>query len=314
MITQPVITCAFTLFNCEDTILRAITSCLNQEYPHKEILLVDDCSSDKTLDTVRAFLANTNINSRLICLKKNMGVAYARNVLIDNCNTEYIAFFDDDDESHPIRLNLQIEHLENYKSTNNTGGGEALCFTDRVFIKQLQSQFIDSIEIDCSRVDIYTVITSLLSANKLPYFCRPGSTATCTLFSKTSTLKKIGGFDPNFRRFEDLDLAIRAINLGISLTTVKQCLVKQYFTNTLDKQNAYMYNLKLINKYQGYFQTHREFNYAILYVRLKNKILHASRDPLVSILLQLLFLHPHRIIKHTLLILQRYLVRSGKAV
>ena len=302
MSVQPIITCAFTLFNCEDTILRAIDSCLNQDYPYKELLFVDDCATDSTVDIVRAFLDNKHLNSRLICLSQNMGVAYARNVLIDKCNTEYIAFFDDDDESHPMRLNLQIDHLENYKSKNNIDNVEALCYTDRVLIKDDQSQLIDSMEIDCSRADTYIAITSLLSSNSLPYFCKPGSTATCTLFSKTSTLRRIGGFDYNFRRFEDLDLAIRAINLGISITTVNRCLVKQFFTNTSDKTNAYRYNISLIKKYQAYYRTQREFNYAILYVRLKNKIIHSSSDSLITISVQLLFFYPHRILKHLLII------------
>ena len=237
-----------------------------------------------------------------------MGVAYARNVLIDNCNTEYIAFFDDDDESHPLRLNMQIDHLENYKTFYDIEQGEALCFTDRVFIKEQKSQLINSMEIDSTRTDTYRVITSLLSANTLPYFCKPGSTATCTLFSKTSTLKKIGGFDFKFRRFEDLDLAIRALSLGISVTTVKHCLVKQYFTNTSDKRNAYLYNIRLINKYQAYFRTYREYNYALLYVRLKNKILYSSSDSFLSILSQILFFYPHRIVKLILITLKRKLV------
>ena len=81
----PSITCGFTLYNCQDTIVRAIKSSLTQEYPNKRLLLVDDCSSDNTIDVVRSILSDVNIESRLISLDKNMGVAYARNVLLQNC-------------------------------------------------------------------------------------------------------------------------------------------------------------------------------------------------------------------------------------
>ena len=94
----------YGLYYRPDTISDAISSSINQEYPAKEILFVDDCSSDNTISVVRSLIKDTNIKSRIICLSKNMGVAYARNVLIWNCTSDYIAFFDDDDESHPSRL------------------------------------------------------------------------------------------------------------------------------------------------------------------------------------------------------------------
>ena len=66
----PTVTCGFTLYNCADTISDAITSSINQEYPAKELLFVDDCSSDNTVSVVRSIIKDTNIKSRIICLIK----------------------------------------------------------------------------------------------------------------------------------------------------------------------------------------------------------------------------------------------------
>ena len=68
---------------------------------------------------------------------------------------------------------------------------------------------------------------------------------------------------------EDLDIAIKALSQGVNLTTVKECLVKQFFTDTTDKSKAYEYNLLLIKKYKKHFQTKSEFEYALWFVRLK---------------------------------------------
>lgn len=297
---HPSVTCGFTLFNCEDTILRAINSGISQDYPDKQLLFVDDCSSDKTVEIVRSIMANLSIKSRLIRLDRNMGVAHSRNILIQNCVTDYLAFFDDDDQSHPQRLITQINHLESYKNQQCHHKTEALCFSNRFLIKTESSTVIKSMNIDLSITDSYLAICALLSANSLPKTCTSGSTATCTLCGKLSTFKEIGGFDKNFRRFEDLDLAVRALMHQISLTTVEKCLVNQFFTDTADKTDSYIYNLKLIEKYQAFFRTRREFDYAYLYVRLKNRFIHSSKDSIIEILCKIIVFHPLRFIKHAL--------------
>ena len=105
--------------------------------------------------------------------------------------------------------------------------------------------------------------------------------------TKVSTIKRIGGFDNSFRRFEDLDIAIKAISKGVNLTTVEECLVKQYFTDTADKSEAYKYNLLLIKKYEKHFQTKSEFEYALWFVRLKNRLIHSSNDSIIMIIYNL---------------------------
>lgn len=309
----PSVTCGFTLYNCEDTIIRAINSSLRQKYPNKQLLLVDDCSTDNTAKVVKAILRNSNIQTHLISLENNMGVAYARNVLIENCKTDYIAFFDDDDESHPMRLMSQINHLENYKSQKNNKATETLCYTKRLMIKSSKTSIIQSMEVDLSVVNSYDVIAALLSAKPLPRSCNAGSTATCTLCSRVKTLKRIGNFDIKFRRFEDLDLAIKGLNCGVSLTTVQNCLVNQFFTDTVDKSNAYKYNLVLLEKYREVFQNQKEYRYALLFVRLKNRIIHTSNESLIFIALTLIIKHPIKLLKHLTVIISQKIYNIFKS-
>lgn len=297
----PWVTCGLTLFNCQSTIEKAIKSCMSQDYPNKLILLVDDCSEDNTVAVAQSVLSNSSIPHKLIRLNANFGVAYARNILIDNCSTEFIAFFDDDDVSLPSRISSQL----NYLRINTPGSGvnytdDALCYTDRVFISSDKSSIIHSMNAKLSHVQAQSVINALLSAEPLPTSCIPGSTATCTLCARTATLKRIGMFDPKFRRYEDLELAIKALLHGISLVSVPQILVKQFFTNTSDKFFAYQYNLLLIKKYRHLFCSKKDFLYAYFYVRLKNKILYSSKDSFLYIFLMLITHFPFKFMKHLL--------------
>ena len=73
------ITCAFTSFNAEDTIGKALESAINQTYLNIEILIVDDNSTDNTLVKIKKFSKENKIKIRIIKNFKNMGVAYSRN-------------------------------------------------------------------------------------------------------------------------------------------------------------------------------------------------------------------------------------------
>lgn len=92
--------------NAEKTIERAIHSAFKQTIQAAEIIIVDDCSSDKT-PMILFELAQSHKKVRLLRNKSNKGVAVCRNKIIKNCYSSYLAFFDDDDESSPHRLETQ---------------------------------------------------------------------------------------------------------------------------------------------------------------------------------------------------------------
>ena len=66
------VTCGFTTFNSERTIKRALISVLEQDYKDIEILIVDDNSSDSTIDEIYSFFWKKDINYRLIKHSKNL--------------------------------------------------------------------------------------------------------------------------------------------------------------------------------------------------------------------------------------------------
>ncbi|WP_237143345.1 glycosyltransferase family 2 protein [Phyllobacterium zundukense] len=98
---HPDISVIIAAYNAESTISRAIRSALEQDGVSVEIIVVDDKSSDNTVDVVRSF-SQTNI--RVLQLDVNGGPARARNVAIDAARGRWIAVLDADDEMFPGRL------------------------------------------------------------------------------------------------------------------------------------------------------------------------------------------------------------------
>ena len=125
------VTIGVTAYNCEDTLETAVNSALSQDYNEIKILIVDDCSSDNTNAIARG-LAKLHPNVALIRSNKNQGVAASRNIIIDNANSPFIAFFDDDDISQPNRISSQLEAI--LACETETKKELILCHTARVVV------------------------------------------------------------------------------------------------------------------------------------------------------------------------------------
>lgn len=83
-------------YNSELYIERAIRSVLDQKYNNLELIIIDDASSDGTLEKCICF-SNVDDRVKVVHLKKNRGVSYARNLGIDTARGEYLIFIDSDD-------------------------------------------------------------------------------------------------------------------------------------------------------------------------------------------------------------------------
>ena len=95
-------------YNAEKTIEKAINSVLNQTYPNFELLVVNDCSKDRTVELVKS-IAATDGRVRLISNVKNSGVSYTRMHGLEEAKGSWIAILDSDDAWTPEKLEKQIE-------------------------------------------------------------------------------------------------------------------------------------------------------------------------------------------------------------
>jgi len=106
-------------YNCSDFIAQTIDSVKSQTYNNWEMIIVDDCSTDNSIDIINSYAKEDN-RIKLYRLEKNSGAAVARTKAIELAKGDYIAFLDSDDIWLPEKLQLQLEFMvkNNYHFTS----------------------------------------------------------------------------------------------------------------------------------------------------------------------------------------------------
>lgn len=102
---MPTVTLVLPVYNVEKYIERCLDSCINQTYKEIEIILVDDCGSDSSIEKAEAYSAKDS-RVKIIHNPTNLGTYHARRVGVEKSNTDYILFLDPDDE-------LELDTIEN---------------------------------------------------------------------------------------------------------------------------------------------------------------------------------------------------------
>jgi len=98
------------LYNSEQFISGAISSVQAQKMSHWEMIVVDDCSTDKCPEIVNSFV-EVDSRIKLFRLNDNSGPAVARNFAIKAASGRFIAFLDSDDQWLPDKLEKQIDFM-----------------------------------------------------------------------------------------------------------------------------------------------------------------------------------------------------------
>ena len=99
------------VYNCEDIISETLDCLLEQTYTNWELNAVDDCSTDRSAEIIKAY-AEKDPRIRYFRLEKNSGAAVARTRSMAEANGKYLAFLDSDDYWLPEKLAKQIAFME----------------------------------------------------------------------------------------------------------------------------------------------------------------------------------------------------------
>lgn len=100
-------------FNSEKYITKTIESVQKQTYQNWEMIIVDDCSTDRTCDIVEEF-AKFDSRVKLIRQRKNGGAGRARTYALQKSTGRFIAYLDADDIWKPEKLEKQVEFMNQY--------------------------------------------------------------------------------------------------------------------------------------------------------------------------------------------------------
>lgn len=109
--SEPLVSIITPLYNAQQFIAQTIKSIQSQTYQNWEQIIVDDCSTDISVDIVKELVASDG-RIKLITLSRNSGAAHSRNKATEEAQGEYIAFLDADDLWHPEKLSKQIAFMQ----------------------------------------------------------------------------------------------------------------------------------------------------------------------------------------------------------
>ncbi len=182
----PRVTVFIPVYNREAYIGAAIESILGQSFSRFELLLVDDGSTDRSVEVLRSY---DDLRIRVVCNAHNRGIPHTRNRGLELARGEYIALLDSDDIAQSDRLQHQVAFLDRHSDTVQVGGWVRRMDATGRLLKKVKRQPTTPDE----------VRTQLL------FRC---SLSNTTIMARTAVLREYG-YRPNFPRCQDYDLHVR---------------------------------------------------------------------------------------------------------
>ena len=197
----PRVSVVMPVYNVQAFVKEAIQSVLDQSFLHWELIIVNDCSTDRSLLLCQTFRDH---RIRIVNHPHNKGLAAARNTGVRHAIGRYVAFLDSDDRWHPDKLRLHINHLD---------------ANPAVGISFSRSSFIDYLgqPIHCYQMPQLTNITPahLLCRNPVGNGSAPVLRREALTDIRFQALNHSEDyscyFDENFRQSEDIECWLRIL-------------------------------------------------------------------------------------------------------
>ena len=199
------ITLAICMYNAEKYIEETLACIMAQTMQEFHLLLVDDCSTDRTVEYVERFFHQNQRQYELVKLTQNQGIAYGRHFALHHAQTKYLIFVDSDDQ--PLPLLLEKEY-------------NALLSDKNLIAVSSWSQFIDAKNKKMSG-GLFIGDTTKAQFLKRAQAAKRVYLPIQTMFDRAAAIR-VGGFSldgypdgkPRYRDFcEDLDLWTRLSDL-----------------------------------------------------------------------------------------------------
>lgn len=191
----PLVSCVIAVFNGEAYLHEAIDSLLAQDYPHVEIIVVDDGSTDRTADVIERY------GDRLRVLSQpNRGVSIARNRGVEMASGRLLCFLDADDLLDPSKIGTQVS----------------------AFMHDSQLEFCDCHTLYFWSPEISAEALERDPRYSDPFWRKPLPAHISTWLFRRELWERVGGFSAARRYSEDTDWFSRARDLGMRRLTLPE--------------------------------------------------------------------------------------------
>ncbi len=206
MENSPLVSVVIVTYNSSETVIETLESIYNQTYKDLELIVSDDCSKDKTVPLCEEWLRNNKdrfYNTQLLCVDKNTGISANLNRAIKKANGIWIKSLAGDDLLEPSCLAECVKFV----------------FEKRCQICMVKLQLFDGNEIINRDIEQYlenNMYRYLKLNNREKQYKRvlykhilPGP----GIFYSKRLWEKIGGFDENYRDFEEYSFELKVLKI-----------------------------------------------------------------------------------------------------
>jgi len=203
---KPLVSIVVPLYNKEEWVNQTLLTVYNQTYSHWECFIIDDGSTDRSLEFVKEFIDSHPGNWNVVS-QSNSGQINARNLGIQLSKGEFVAFLDADDLWLPRKIELQMEaHI----ADPDLG----LSLTPYVIFKENQRSFFRVVSQSNSKrlLDDWLSLTGF------------GGLIESTGFIRREALETLGRFSTSFSMTSGLDLSLKAAS-SLNVEVLKNPLV-----------------------------------------------------------------------------------------
>ncbi len=190
----PLVSIVIPYYNDGTYLEEAVESALDQAYPHVEVIVIDDGSTDASFEVVRSF-ENRIRQER----QENQGAPAARNRGLELAEGTYVKFLDADDILVEDCIERQVQHSERLPEDK-----KAVVFGDAIWVDEDGTE-LDGYDDLRERKPDEDPVTHLLHSNPL---------TSCPLHRR-EYLQEVGGFDTSLPRSQEHDLHLRLALAGV---------------------------------------------------------------------------------------------------
>lgn len=231
------------VYNSSKYIEKCVISLGNQTYKDFEVIFVDDCSSDDTINVIERIASNVNLNFTILKQELNQGPGSARNKGIENANGQYLIFIDSDDwikDTYIMKL-VSLAEEEN---------------ADIVFCDYLRAYSNGKLKVS----NDFSYATNIINNMEYAATCNDGVTRKII---RKKTFDEYNIKFPIWRNGEDIDVAIKIAIVAKKIIYLAEPMYYYYqrdnsLSNSLPDNDKFY--IEIFNNFREYL-INNNFNY-----------------------------------------------------
>lgn len=195
--SEPLVSILVASFNHERFIEQALDSVLIQIHRNVELIIVDDCSTDGSVDRIQRWIERTGQPTVLIVNEENKGICAVLNQLFAQSSGQFCVYLDSDDWMEPDRISRHVKHFE------SLGPDVVAVFGDAELRNEdgqsMGETFLEGIFGNKKIPDGDAVFDRLLVSNFIP---------SASITVRRSAVIGVGGYDETLS-YDDYDMWLR---------------------------------------------------------------------------------------------------------